>query len=175
MIFLDLDGVLADFDTAHERAFGYRPTRWPQDENANWKGIETAKDFYLHLPLMPGSRDLFGWAVEISKQCGYQPPTILTGIPVSVDAAANNKRRWVATYFGPNVSVICCRSRDKYKHGKPGDFLVDDYLKYRAAWLGMGGFFIHYTDAVSAIKKLKDNCYASLGGDPRAVRHADTA
>jgi len=151
--FLDLDGVLADFDLGYENLTGIKPTRWPHPDNINWNRIQAVPDFYLSLPLMPGAEMLFEATAALCERYGGQP-TILTGIPASIDAADNNKRRWVARHFGENVPVICCRSRDKYLHGKPNDVLVDDYLKYRREWEHMGGVFIHYRDAAQAIDEL---------------------
>ena len=86
MIFLDLDGVLADFDSHYETHFGVRPKRWPEPDTTKWKLINSVPDFYRTIPLMPGARDLFRYVDE----AGYGV-AILTGVPSSVDAADNQK------------------------------------------------------------------------------------
>jgi hypothetical protein len=45
-------------------------------------------------------------------------------------------------------------SIDKRLHMKPGDVLVDDYLKYRQLWEEAGGIFIHYSDTDNAIAEI---------------------
>ena len=151
MIFLDLDGVLADFDSHYERHFGVRLARvWPGEDKTNWKWVNSIPDFYRTIPLMTGARDLFRYVDE----AGYGV-AILTGVPSSVDAADNQKHEWAAEHF-PHVQVICCPAREKWEHGRPGDFLIDDYLKYRLDWIGMGGVFIHHTDVPSTIAKLRE-------------------
>ena len=150
MIFLDLDGVLADFDSHYETHFGVRPKRWPEPDTTKWKLVNSVPDFYRTIPLMTGARDLFRYVDE----AGYGV-AILTGVPSSVDAADNQKHEWAAEHF-PHVQVICCPAREKWEHGRPGDFLIDDYLKYRLDWIGMGGVFIHHTDVPSTIAKLRE-------------------
>ena len=145
MIFLDLDGVLADFDSHYETHFGVRPSGHYEME-----ARQLCPDFYRTIPLMTGARDLFRYVDE----AGYGV-AILTGVPSSVDAADNQKHEWAAEHF-PHVQVICCPAREKWEHGRPGDFLIDDYLKYRLDWIGMGGVFIHHTDVPSTIAKLRE-------------------
>ena len=146
MIYLDMDGVFADFDSHYEFHFGVRPTR----DNVNWSHVNSVPDFYRTLPLMIGARDLFRYVDEVGEGCAF-----LTGVPASLSVSANQKIEWGATHF-PETEVICCPARDKWKHGQPGDILIDDYLKYRLEWTSMGGVFIHHTDVLSTIVKLQE-------------------
>ena len=66
---------------------------------------------------MADARQLFD-AVEHLK------PTILTGLPLG-NWAARQKVEWAAEHF-PGVSIITCMARDKHKHMKPDDVLVDE-------------------------------------------------
>jgi beta-phosphoglucomutase-like phosphatase (HAD superfamily) len=152
MIWLDMDGVLADFDGHYQACFGVKPTRWPEPDTVDWKLIASVPDFYLNLPLMPGAKELFRFVDELGVGTG-----ILTGVPKEIDESSNHKIEWAAKpeHF-PHVMVRCCRSRNKFKHGKPGHVLVDDYLKYRDAWVDMGGIFVHHTSAESSIQQLRE-------------------
>ena len=40
---------------------------------------------------------------------------------------------WAAEHF-PGVPIITCMARDKHKHMKPGDVLVDDRENHRATY-----------------------------------------
>ena len=60
---------------------------------------------------------------------------------------------WAAEHF-PSVQRIACASSDKRLHMKPGDVLVDDYLKYQHLWEEAGSIFIHHTSAKASIAKL---------------------
>ncbi len=148
-LFVDLDGVLADFDQHHENVFGVRSNKYakPGDpDDVDWQRVANAPDFYRALPKMRDADDL--WAMLEPMH-----PTILTGIPRSVAEAEQNKRDWVLRHIGP-VPVICCRSSEKYEHCNPGDLLIDDWDKYRDRWCAKGGLWIRHTSAVATIQSL---------------------
>ena len=103
-LFLDADGVLADFDQGVPQAPRPRPDRiyWPRTvRGAFWRELSRAKNFYGTLPEMADARQLFD-AVEHLK------PTILTGLPLG-NWAARQKVEWAAEHF-PGVS-------DHHLHG----------------------------------------------------------
>ncbi len=145
-LFLDLDGVLADFDSGYEKLAGRRPDR--DADNADWRLIASRPDFYLNLPPTPDF-------VELWTYVAPRRPTILTGIPSSIAQAAEQKRAWVARFCGPSVSVITTESKNKYRHASPGDILVDDWEKHRRAWLDAGGVWVTHRSAAETITSLQ--------------------
>lgn len=149
MIFVDMDGVVADFDGHYEALFGVRPARWPQHDTHNWAQVDACSDFFLTIPMMADAQELLD---------GLRPRefTMLTGVPASVDQCANQKIEWCRLNIGSDQSIICCPSKDKYLHGRPGDILIDDWLRYRDRWVVMGGVFIHHTSARSSLEKLRE-------------------
>lgn len=149
MIWLDQDGVLADFDGYYETCFGYRPNRWPESDTTDWKLVNSVPDFFLKIPALPDAHELFRFAVSTGKGVG-----IMTGIPSSIDAADNHKRKWAAARW-PDTLVVCCPARSKWEYGEPGDVLIDDYLRYRVDWERMGGIFIPHKSAKDSIHQLR--------------------
>ncbi|CAH2600993.1 conserved protein of unknown function [Rhodovastum atsumiense] len=145
-IFVDMDGVLADFDAGHVRVFGYRPDKLA--DNVDWQKVRAVPGFYLNLPPMPDMREL--WAAVAPHD-----PIVLTGVPPSVREAPDNKRAWVRKYLGSHVEVRCCRSKEKCLHAAPGDILIDDWEKYKALWIGKGGRWITHTSASTTIRALR--------------------
>lgn len=164
-IFLDLDGVLADFDGHYEALFGWRPDRNAPEPKRFWRDLAKVQDFFADLPLLPDARVIYQTALCLN---GGMPPTILTGLPDSMPRAALDKQGWVAEHFGPDVPVICCRSVDKRHHGAPGDVLVDDWLKYRSHWEAMGGIFVHHVTVTETITRLTEVCHAEGLESPRS-------
>lgn len=148
-LFIDLDGVLADFFGYYETCFGIRAA--PDDNTPDfWNNIRRHKNFYRDQPLMPDAMELW----EGVKQ--FDPsPIILTGIPFSIPNVVEHKQQWVKKYLGPFVGVICCRSKDKCVYGNIGDILVDDRIKYREYWDDMGGIFVVHTSAQDTLAQLK--------------------
>ena len=146
-LFLDADGVLADFDLAVRRLLGARPKEFiaRHGRGTFWKRLAKAPNFYGSLPEMPDARTLFD-AVK------HLEPTILTGLPAG-GWAAPQKVEWAAEHF-PGVPIITCMAADKHKHMHPGDVLVDDREKHRAAYEEAGVVFIHHKNAEDSLRQL---------------------
>jgi hypothetical protein len=148
-LFLDCDGVLADFDKGATAILGMPPRAFEKRHGLGrfWSKLASAPDFYFSLPLLPGANQLF----EAVK---HLDPIILTGLPQG-NWAADQKVRWAAQHF-PGTRIITTMARNKRNHGKPGDVLVDDMLKHAALWEEMGGVFIHHKDVDETLAKLAD-------------------
>ncbi|HEY0835051.1 MAG TPA: hypothetical protein VGE72_14190 [Azospirillum sp.] len=144
-LFLDLDGVLADFDLGVKAVTGKRPEELPM--KVMWRELSRHPDFFGTLDFMHDAQEL--WAY-----CAPHEPTILTGLPLG-SWAPEQKRRWVAHMLGPHVRVITCMARDKHRYAGPGHVLVDDREKARDPWVAAGGAFILHTSAKSSIAALK--------------------
>jgi 5'(3')-deoxyribonucleotidase len=146
-LFLDADGVLADFDAGARRLLGMRPKEFiaKHGRGAFWKRLANAKNFYGTLAEMPDARKLF----EAVK---HLEPTILTGLPLG-RWAAPQKIEWAAEHF-PGVPIITCMARDKHKHMHPGDVLVDDREQHRAAYEQAGVVFVHHRNAEESLRQL---------------------
>jgi 5'(3')-deoxyribonucleotidase len=146
-LFLDADGVLADFDLAARRLLGLTPKDYiaTHGRGAFWKRLAKARNFYGSLPEMPDARVLFD-AVKHLK------PTILTGLPIG-SWAAPQKVEWAAEHF-PGVPIITCLARDKAKHMHHGDVLVDDREKHRETYETAGVVFVHHKNAEDSLQQL---------------------
>jgi hypothetical protein len=146
-LFLDADGVLADFDQGARRVLGMKPKEFiaRHGRATFWKRLALAENFYGTLPEMSDARLLFG-AVEHLK------PTILTGLPIG-KWAAPQKVEWAAEHF-PGVPIITCMASDKHKHMHPRDVLVDDREKHREAYEAAGVVFVHHKSAEGSLKQL---------------------
>lgn len=146
-IFLDCDGVLADFDAHGLAYFGVAP-RLAEAKMGSaefWRQLESRGDFYRSMPLMPDALILYEGVKHLN-------PTILTGCPRGNWAEAQ-KVAWAAEHF-PGVPIITCRSADKRDHATPGDVLIDDWPQHRHRWIEFGGVFISHHDAGSSLAAL---------------------
>ena len=146
-LFLDCDGVLADFDAGASALLGMsvRDYEARRGRGAFWKRLASAPDFYATLPEMPDARELF----EAVK---HLRPTILTGLPLG-QWAAPQKVKWAAEHF-PGVPIITCMARDKHKHMQAGDVLVDDRENHRPAYEAEGVVFVHHRNANDSVRQL---------------------
>ena len=146
-LFLDADGVLADFDAGVTKLLGMKPAAFEARHGRRefWKRIAKAPNFYGLLPPMADARTLFD-AVE------HLRPTILTGLPLG-NWAAPQKVKWAAEHF-PGVPIITCMARDKHKFMQAGDVLVDDRENHRAAYEKEGVIFVHHKNAKDSLTQL---------------------
>ena len=146
-LFLDADGVLADFDEGARQLFGTTAAQFEAKHGRRefWRRLSSAPNFYGSLPEMPDARVLF-------EAVAHLKPTILTGLPLG-NWAAPQKVKWAAEHF-PGVPIVTCMARDKHKHMKPGDVLVDDRENHRAAYEAAGVVFVHHKNAVDSVRQL---------------------
>jgi hypothetical protein len=144
-LFVDMDGVLADFDSHHGAVFGFRPDRIL--DNVDWDAVDRVKDFFLNIPPMPDLKVLWDFVSPLQ-------PIVLTGVPSAIHVAADNKRAWVRRHLGAHVEVRCCPSKEKCLHAQASDILVDDWEKYRHLWEAKGGRWITHTSAENTIQSL---------------------
>jgi len=146
-LFLDCDGVLADFDAGATDVLGMSPRAFEDrfGKREFWRRIARARDFYAELPLMTDARQLFDAVAHLH-------PIILTGMPPG-NWAAPQKVRWADEHF-PGTHIITCMARDKYRHMKGADVLVDDRSDHRDKWQAAGGTFVHHKDARSSLEHL---------------------
>ena len=148
-LFLDCDGVLADFDAGAKQLMGMAPADFETRHGKGlfWKRIANAPNFYGTLPEMADARKLFDGVKHLN-------PRILTGLPLG-NWAAPQKVKWAAEHF-PGVPIITCMAKDKHKHMKPGDVLVDDREKHRAAYEHEGVVFVHHKNAEDSLRQLAE-------------------
>lgn len=144
-LFLDLDGVLADFDRGVQAVTGRRPEELTR--KAMWASLAAAPGFFETLSFMLDAELLW-------RFCEPHRPTILTGLPLG-SWAPEQKARWVARMLGAHVPVITCMSRDKPNWSAPGHVLVDDRASARAGWEMQGGHFVLHVDAGRSINALR--------------------
>lgn len=150
-IFLDCDGVLADFDKRAEEILGMHPRVFEDTYGSKefWGRLKAADHFFTNLDLMPGAMELYN-AVK------HLRPIILTGAPMG-NWAGPQKLAWRNKHFPGVEMIVVCPSRDKWKYmTRPGDILVDDMTKYQHIWIEHGGIFVHHTDAKNSIKMLEN-------------------
>ena len=146
-LFLDCDGVLADFNAGVRDLLGSTPHHFRRRHGAGefWSRLARHGNFYGELAEMPDAQQLFQ-AVKHLK------PTILTGLPLGTWAAPQ-KKRWAAKHF-PGVPIITTMARQKHLQMEPGDVLVDDRENHRHLWDKARGIFIHHKNAADSIRQL---------------------
>lgn len=146
-IYLDLDGVMADFDSHHNSLFGWIPNFDLTDEH--WQKIHDSDEFFYNMPLKPDAKELLAGL--------RQDPIILTACPrTKYQEVARQKRRWVRENLGAYLTVLPViggHNKPMFMHNR-GDILIDDYGKNCRAWEAEGGRAIKHTSAADTLEQL---------------------
>lgn len=149
-LFLDLDGVIADFDQHCINLFGHDPRKGGISDSVFWDMVETVEDFWETIPVKFGAEDLMEVAAPYK-------PIFLTGVPLGVNGerAHAQKPVWVQKHIG-DYQVITTMSRLKPTFMKnPGDILVDDRYRMIKKWEEAGGRGVIYKNPHESVEKLK--------------------
>ena len=154
-LYLDMDGVVADWETAIADILGYRlieGDRWPDQD---WRKIIQFQRVYRDIPLLPWALEFVDEACEIARAANYAVK-FLTAVPRRNDFpyAFEDKVHWANKHF-PTIPVwFGPYSQDKQKRAAPGQVLVDDRMTNINEWIaqnGIGIYFHRNPDAVLAI------------------------
>lgn len=123
-LFLDLDGVFANFELC---VFEQTGKFAHQFENPESMYAALKPGFYLDMPETFYFDALYNGIKEIAEGRNMRL-CVLTGIPRvrSYPTAREEKREWVSKRMPEVDFAIGPYSADKWKHGAPGDILLDD-------------------------------------------------
>jgi hypothetical protein len=156
-IFLDCDGVLANFDKRFEELSGESAKGYEDKHGAKafWKVVMSDPQFFYNLEPMPGALTLVDCAVKLGYDIGTVP-IILTGCPQG-NWSQPQKQLWRLKHF-PDIPMITCDSKSKYQFMAPKmhNVIVDDWPKYQEIWEQNGGTFILHTSAEESIIQLEE-------------------
>ena len=146
-IFLDLDGVMADFEKYFQDTFNIRHDA--VDDAEMWRHINSIDHFFRELPPMEGAdylyRELSRYGMEVIA---------LTGCPRNYyQRAALQKREWAREHIDPNMFVLPVvggKNKFLFMHN-PGDILIDDFDKNLKPWREYGGVGILHRNVEDTI------------------------
>ncbi|HYD62005.1 MAG TPA: hypothetical protein VEC35_16690 [Noviherbaspirillum sp.] len=146
-VYLDLDGVFADFDKRVKHLTGKHPNQL--DRGRLWKMVNSDKRFFAELELIEGCMVLW----EATKDL---EPVFLTGAPSS-KVFQEQKREWVARIFGPEFVVHVVPKKLKQDFSGPHKVLIDDSPENIEQWNARGGHgILHQGDHASTVRALQE-------------------
>lgn len=155
LLFIDMDGVLADFEKHYEEVFDVDIKLANEDQNKFWKRIHNydhgTGDFFYDIPLMEDALD--AW-----NQIKHLNPIILTACPASdYYNVGYQKIRWVRDNLDQSCMifpVVGGKNKGLFVHND-FDILVDDHHKNSARWVERGGQFILHTSWKDSLEILR--------------------
>jgi 5'(3')-deoxyribonucleotidase len=136
-VYVDMDGVLADFFGEWQKLIG-SDWRKVKDIEPALQAIRDKDNFWLDLPLLPQAKNLLG---VIKKVKGSY--TILSSPLPNDPNSEPHKREWIKKNlsFFPPENVIITHDKHKYATNSDGtpNILIDDFGKNIASWEAAGG------------------------------------
>ena len=159
-IYIDMDGVLADFDRGVYELCGVaRPEpgkpRTKENDDLMWERIKTVEHFYERLEPMAGAVEMFS---KLWDKYG-DLVEILTGIPSpkrGITTAGDDKEEWAARVLNKNLKVNIVYRKDKVNFCKGKDYiLIDDLLKNIEEWEAAGGTAILHENPEKTLAQIE--------------------
>lgn len=150
-LYVDLDGVLADFDSHFPATFNVHHN--DIEDDVLWRHILSVPSFYSDLPVCKGATEAFR-----QLERWYGDPIILTACPKSdYENAALRKRAWVRRHISAKATVLPVLGGTKkylFMHA-PGDILIDDFDSNIDKWIAAYGIgILHEGDWAQTLERV---------------------
>ncbi|MCQ2505573.1 MAG: hypothetical protein MJ113_00135 [Lachnospiraceae bacterium] len=159
-IYLDMDGVLADFDKGVQDLLGLpRVDQGKRTEEENRKLHQSMREydhFYDHLELLPHAKEMFNYIYgRFGKRC-----EVLSGIPVpkkGIATAKDDKIAWMRRNLSEDIKMNIVLRSEKVNYCEGRDcILIDDFSKNIEEWEAAGGTGILFTSWEDTKEKLEN-------------------
>lgn len=154
-LYLDMDGVVADFDEYAYRTLGLPPSEGVYPEDV-WVKLAANPRIYRDLVKTPYADDLVHFCKEYCHKHEYNLK-FLSAVPKGNDVPWSfyDKVNWAREYY-PTIPVFFGPfSKDKWQRCEPGDILIDDRVSNITAWMSKGGRGILHRKYDTTIAMLK--------------------
>jgi 5'(3')-deoxyribonucleotidase len=153
-LYLDMDGVVADFNEYAARTLGVPPSQgiYPDDI---WNKLAANPRLYRELKKTPYADQLVDECKDLANTKDYEL-IFLTAVPKGNDVpwAFYDKVLWVQKHFESIPVHFGPFSKDKHVHCCPGDILIDDRLSNIEEWRAAGGIAIHHDNIDATLYEL---------------------
>lgn len=160
-LYLDMDGVQADFFTAwanihnkeRYKEIGDKQTREESIASLSNRGHEFIANFFATLPVLDGGMQVVDWLKRNNV-----PFTILSA-PLRDNHAASieGKKLWLDQYNpGTSESAIFTGTKEHFATKGQPNVLVDDHKKYLERWQARGGIPVLHRNGADTIEQLEN-------------------
>ena len=144
-IYVDMDGVLADFFGDWAKLMGVDSFRDIKDVNAALEKIKDTNDFWLNLPVTDNAKPL----LELIKKVKGEYSICSSPLPGDKNSEPH-KREWIKKHlaFFPPKEIIITHDKAKYATQPDGtsNILIDDYGVNINKWEAAGGIGFKHKD-----------------------------
>ena len=169
-IYLDMDGVLADFFHEYAKLAGVQPNKFGKHD---YRSIPPAKqdptldkmigtDFFARLPKFPTTDSLVKLVLE------YVNSYAICSSPLRGDHknSENYKRVWIKQHLNPQpAEIVITGQKERYAVNADGspNILIDDRGSNIANWRAKGGIGIKYQADEDSLNKVANGLAMAYG------------
>lgn len=146
-LYIDMDGVIVDFDKMFKEKFGMFFAEYEKKHGSEktWTDVEKyGEKFWSEMKWLPDGKKLWNYVKKHN-------PTILS-TPARFKESETGKIKWLKREIGKVPTILI---KDKSKYADEKSVLVDDYDFKINAWKDKKGIGILHTSTNDTIKKLK--------------------
>lgn len=159
-IYIDLDGVLADFDRGVKEILGLEPhvqgAATKEEDDYLYQKMRQVEHFYGSLEPMEGAISMFN---TLYAEFGSKVE-ILSGIPKpkrGIINAESDKREWVKKYLSDKLVANIVLRKDKPLLCKGAEYiLIDDFAVNIGEWESEGGTGVLHVSPEETIAKIHE-------------------
>jgi hypothetical protein len=159
-IFVDIDGVLADWNWGVHTLLGlshintqnyhiHKENYSNEYYDAVRRYQSTGGEFWYDLIELPKTQMLWEFVSRYKH-------AIITAIGSRNFNAESQKRRWALRHLGEELVYVVERTKEKYTFAEPRHILIDDQQRALDGWIEHGGLGILHQDVESTIEKLSE-------------------
>jgi len=176
-VYVDMDGVLADFFGPVAKHHGV--TNWRKARKQREAGggkidkLASKPGYFLHLKPLPNAGKLINGVMKLRGEYNILSSPMLS----CVEQSSREKSQWLQKHLRKNAPRAVLFDHEKFKFAKQAvgtpNILIDDYETNIHLWEANGGIGILYSDAECdrALKQL----HAALHGKFRRTYHMPLA
>ena len=147
-LYLDMDGVLADFNKEYTKIDPYK------EDRKKFRSAVIDHKIFEKLDFMPDTRELLN---HVSKLHGIDVQ-ILTSMgthdPFQAMQAKTQKLNWLAKHNIPYRANFVHNKKEKAEYASPTSILIDDSIGCIAPFIEAGGHGILHVNAPDSIRIL---------------------
>lgn len=156
IVYVDMDGVIADFDKGFQKITG-KSTDDVEDPEL-WAAIDAhgKAKFFSELEWMPGGQEMWKYIAD-----NFLKVKILSALGKSdkIDRQTTQGKLGWLRHNIPSLQlddIILVENKHRKRHySKPGDIIIDDTLVVIQEWVKKGGIGILHKSAPETISVLK--------------------
>lgn len=146
VVYLDMDGVLADFfgEVAREHKVGY----WREIHRKDLGVDQIAQQpgFFADLPVMAHAAQLMMGVLALTDHYSILSSPLMS----EVEQSSSEKSEWLEKHLGRHQPQAVIFDHEKFKYARQADgtpnILIDDWDTNIGLWESMGGIGILHTD-----------------------------